>query len=577
MAGFERAGLPGIEHLRQALSNSSDLAATIESFQHDNGILLPSLQSALPFLDLHGVRRLDFHSSVMEHLRESVLEKVKDLSTQKLEEILEQSFPFIHVKELRPVVVAVMKHLPKINDECLEHIANDAKLYEDCPIEVKRQIWSKHHHLFGDAVGPLLNQYIEAKYTLLHSTEAHNSHSFFSVPSKTRRQHAIVQGLAKMIGKSLSLYNLVLQFLRTLFLRANEVHYCTLRSELLMAVHDLEVKDIKDVDPCHKFTWCLDACIREKSIEGKRVRELQGFLEMAKNGEERVLGDIAMILCDPFAINTIAKSIIKLLHRLANTDTLPRTSEDITFLLRLLNLGVSAWDMIEKQAFKEIPVNDELASKFLPFIMSLMVDSSLNTLNGKVPEDDIEEGLVSDGRHLAHHFMHMMVSNKVAFKLAWCFMLHLLHQKDKAAVFHALPWYVSPCQAHPLDEIELHILVTALVGMQEEFNQSEFCDLIFDNFLLGLTSQTFAVRHTLRLLWYVYPKMDSHKVIHILTSTQPTSEHPDTIHELHALLVDRIANSNPSTPGSSQDQPSSVSSLGSSSHSPLEYIQPSST
>jgi hypothetical protein len=29
------------------------------------------------------------------------------------------------------------------------------------------------------------------------------------------------------------------------------------------------------VDPCHKFTWCLDACIREKNVDIKRSRELQ--------------------------------------------------------------------------------------------------------------------------------------------------------------------------------------------------------------------------------------------------------------------------------------------------------------
>ena len=69
------------------------------------------------------------------------------------------------------------------------------------------------------------------------------------------------------------------QFLRTLFLRTRNVHYCTLRSELLMALHDREVQDVISVDPCHKFTWCLDACIRERNVDVKRSRELQGFLD----------------------------------------------------------------------------------------------------------------------------------------------------------------------------------------------------------------------------------------------------------------------------------------------------------
>lgn len=43
-----------------------------------------------------------------------------------------------------------------------------------------------------------------------------------------------------------------------------------------------QVQEIISVDPCHKFTWCLDACIREKNVDVKRSRELQGFLDSIK-------------------------------------------------------------------------------------------------------------------------------------------------------------------------------------------------------------------------------------------------------------------------------------------------------
>ena len=62
----------------------------------------------------------------------------------------------------------------------------------------------------------------------------------------------VVQKLTRMVGKNVKLYDMVLQFLRTLFLRTRNVHYCTLRAELLMCLHDLDVGDICSVDPCHK-------------------------------------------------------------------------------------------------------------------------------------------------------------------------------------------------------------------------------------------------------------------------------------------------------------------------------------
>jgi len=114
---------------------------------------------------------------------------------------------------------------------------------------------------------------------------------FFSAVPKTRRQADVVQELTKMIGRNIRLYDMVLQFLRTLFMRTRNVHYCMLRAELLMSVHDADIQEITSADPCHKFTWCLDACIRDRLVDSKRMRELHGFLDsMAGYHQQQVLG-----------------------------------------------------------------------------------------------------------------------------------------------------------------------------------------------------------------------------------------------------------------------------------------------
>ena len=63
-----------------------------------------------------------------------------------------------------------------------------------------------------------------------------------SPPPQVRRQGEIIQKIVHMIGHSVKLYDMVLQFLRTLFVKTRNVHYCTLRAELLMALHDLEIQ-----------------------------------------------------------------------------------------------------------------------------------------------------------------------------------------------------------------------------------------------------------------------------------------------------------------------------------------------
>lgn len=81
-----------------------------------------------------------------------------------------------------------------------------------------------------------------------------------------------------MIGKNVKLYDMVLQFLRTLFLRTRNVHYCTLRAELLMSLHDLEISDICTVDPCHKVPIISDRQGYLWTIFWKKAREDESFL-----------------------------------------------------------------------------------------------------------------------------------------------------------------------------------------------------------------------------------------------------------------------------------------------------------
>lgn len=259
----------------------------------ENGVLLPSLRPMLPLLDLHGVRRLDFHASVLEELRDKLVKRINEIGAERneskssgsgdkrLKDMLSKSFSAVRVAALRPVVMCILRNTPHIDDKYLRVLVREKELYNSAETEVKRQIWKDNQSLFGDEVSPLFSKYIIEKEQVLFDHANLNS-LFFSPSPKVRRQGEVVQKLAHMIGQSVKLYDMVLQFLRTLFLRTKNIHYCTLRAELLMALHDLEVQDIISVDPCHKFTWCLDACIREKNVDVKRSRELQGFLDSIK-------------------------------------------------------------------------------------------------------------------------------------------------------------------------------------------------------------------------------------------------------------------------------------------------------
>lgn len=80
-----------------------------------------------------------------------------------------------------------------------------------------------------------------------------------------------------------------------------------------------------------------------------------------------------MTLCDPYAVNFLASSAIKIALHLINVEMLPRDNPILILLLRMLALGLSAWQMIDSQDFKEPKLDSQVVTKFVAALMSLMV------------------------------------------------------------------------------------------------------------------------------------------------------------------------------------------------------------
>ncbi|XP_065353208.1 negative elongation factor B [Cloeon dipterum] len=546
--GLEEIGIPGPAFLRESLTSCSDPLKAIETFQKENGILLNSLRPMLPLLDLHEVQRLDFHNSVLEELREKLISQINEIGKKegkerdkKLKELLAKSFPVIKVKTLRPVVMCILRNTPHIDEKYLKVLERDQELYNDTDTEVKRQIWKDNQSLFGDAVTPLLGEYILEKEKILFDHENLNS-LFFSSSPKARRQGKVVQKLANMVGNSVRLYDLVLQFSRTLFLRSKNVHYCTLRAELLMALHDLEVQEIISVDPCHKFTWCLDACIREKNVDIKRSRELQGFLDSIKKGQEQVLGDLSMILCDPYAVNFLATSAMKILVHLINVDGMPRENTVLILLLRMLALGLSAWQMISTQEFKEPKLDSQVVTKFLPALMSLMVDDLVRSLNSKLPPDERESAItiIEHSGPPPDACQAYVQESSVASILAMYYTLHCARTKDRVGLMRVLGTLANCENDRAFEDPFLHSLISLLINNPDEFAAEDFCTVLFDEFFFAGITRDNVSRHILKLLWYVHAKLPTNRLETLVKAVQPTMQQNTDVHKLYGDLQNKL-------------------------------------
>jgi hypothetical protein len=108
-------------------------------------------------------------------------------------------------------------------------------------VSVKQQIWLTNNELFAKAVDPVLDSYIDDKERILTSVARGSSNFFTCSTTKSRRQWTQVKELMIMIGGHEKLYQKLVNILRDRFIETECSHYCSIRLELLMAIHDVNL------------------------------------------------------------------------------------------------------------------------------------------------------------------------------------------------------------------------------------------------------------------------------------------------------------------------------------------------
>ncbi len=59
--------------------------------------------------------------------------------------------------------------------------------------------------------------------------------------------------------------------------------------------------------------------------------------------------------------------------------------------------------------------------------------------------------------------------------------------------------------------------------MREDFEAEDFCTIIFDEFFFASIAHDNTVRHLLRLLWFVHPKVSTTRLENLMKLTEPTN------------------------------------------------------
>jgi len=285
----------GKEFVHDSLEKGDPMEALM-SIQEKAAFKNPHCRPLLGFLDQLGVRRKESHEYVLNRALELLLNKIPALPSEKLVGLLEDTFPFIGIHQLRAVPLAVLDRLHPIPDYFIKQLANDNEVFWDLPSLVQRQVWAMDKNLLRRHALSLIAEY---KYEEGTWRQGLSMELDARVPyRKTMRQRSeALRQLVAMVGSNAGIFKGVSEILTesygdiesSIYVGMKEAAVCACKTQLIMSLYDAEEAKLCANDPAYSLAWMLDSCIKDREISEKKLVEIDRFFLSAIKAEEKKL------------------------------------------------------------------------------------------------------------------------------------------------------------------------------------------------------------------------------------------------------------------------------------------------
>ncbi|RQM20934.1 hypothetical protein B5M09_010194 [Aphanomyces astaci] len=297
-------GSSGGAMLQDILRTASQPEEAIVSFQKQYGLKEETTSASLQLLDLLGCRRSETHSKLLEAMVAALLKRIhsKKMDDAQLQKLLELTFPYLEMRELRAIPIAVLATQSSTPASFLQELCDhdNRALLEHLPLLVKRRIWAIAPHELRVEVDKIVAAYIQHKRVLLlHASDdptpfdlhvSTGGHHPPPSPEDRRKHDPVLATFTDMIGDSAELYIQCIDMLRTIAAsgavpgtdpsttNAKDYVYLasfigTLRNDVANLQRD-HATPLGRTDPLHKFIWILDHAVKRRGMERSHVTEL---------------------------------------------------------------------------------------------------------------------------------------------------------------------------------------------------------------------------------------------------------------------------------------------------------------
>lgn len=150
-------GAAGIEYIATQLATRGPPA--ISEIQERCGLRPPLCKPAIGMLDHLGISRAEVHRYLLHRAMKELLDRIPMMSTEQLEALLEASFPYLGIEELRSIPIRVMERIQLVPPNYLKLLAEDKAIFQHLPPKVQQEVWEFDQNLLQLDAMPLVASY----------------------------------------------------------------------------------------------------------------------------------------------------------------------------------------------------------------------------------------------------------------------------------------------------------------------------------------------------------------------------------------------------------------------------------
>lgn len=263
----------------------------------------------MALLKMGGMDRARVEREVLTVLLDVFKGKIPDLDQSQLSELLDQSYTYLTVPELRAIPIAVLERLDDVDQSTWQEIVENGleeAPYIDLPLTIKRRIWLSIPHAFLYEVDCILADVVEHR-------EPQKVEDFVLPPDRVtaRSENSVLQRFLKLLGNTDVLY---VQFVDKMVEAAASEESPSKRLGIANIFHDIFAsctpRAMPNVEKLRVMARHLDAGGFERDITLGELREIRDALS-----ESASCGPVALLVSSVYTRELVSDQLIMRLFR----------------------------------------------------------------------------------------------------------------------------------------------------------------------------------------------------------------------------------------------------------------------